>query len=341
MCGTSRDGLDVAEVIIHEENGRFSFELIATNCYDLTTGLNHKLKEASSLNALDLALLDREVGIFMADCVNHFREYHKLKPTFIASHGITLFHQPGLGMTFQLGHGGVLAAKTGLRVINDFRSQDVALGGQGAPLVPLCDQLLFSEYDFTLNLGGFANISVLGEPTIGFDIGPCNFLLNHICEISELDYDAGGKIAKGGTIDKAFFDCLNSAKYFDRAPPKSMGEEWFNQHHLMLLEQFGHLSLENKLRTAVEHISFQISKTLCHKGVCLVSGGGAHNDFLISRIKSLSKTTIEKPPKNIIDFKEAICFTLLGCLRLQNRNNTESSVTGASKSCSAGAVYLP
>ena len=222
----------------------------------------------------------------------------------------------------------------------DFRSQDVALKGQGAPLVPLADSHLFSNYEYTLNLGGFANLATNAASNIsGFDICVCNLALNNIALQLGHPFDDGGELAKSGQLNKPLLDSLNNLDYYLDLPPKSLGTEWIAEHITTLL--MGNLSAPiDLLHTLSEHIAIQIGTALPSAGRCLVTGGGAYNTYLIERIRHFAGCDIIIPDKNVIDYKEAIDFAFLGALRLLGQTNVLSSVTGAKNDTISGAVYI-
>jgi anhydro-N-acetylmuramic acid kinase len=277
----------------------------------------------------------------MAQCVNQFLAQAAKKPDYIASHGHTVFHQPKIGLTKQMGSGAILAAKTGITSICDFRTTDVALGGQGAPLVPIGDMLLFPEYDGCLNLGGIANISqYTGKSCIAYDISLCNIPLNFLAEQFGSSYDKDGNLAQKGEISAELLEALNKPEYFSLQGAKSIGFELFAEYYKPLMENFP-ISTEDKLRTMCEHIAIQIANNVNRLQKILVTGGGAKNKFLIHLINEKTDTKIVIPDEQLIDFKEAIVFAFLGYLRIHEVNNCLSSVTEATRNSCGGAIYIP
>src|SRR5690606_10401585 len=258
---------------------------------------------------------------------------------FVASHGHTVFHQPEAGYTLQIGNLPEIAAHLNLKVICDFRVDDVALGGQGAPLVPIGDALLFAQYDYCLNLGGFANVSfVEGSRRIAFDICAVNTVMNHLVAPLGLAYDKGGEIASRGNVDQELLKELQSLPFYQKAYPKSLGMEWVKSDVFPILEAYD-LKVEDLLRTYVEHIALQLSAIFKPNTTVLATGGGAYNSFLMQRTATLSSANIHIPDPLIVDFKEALIFGLLGVLKLINQVNCLSSITGASKDHSSGRIY--
>jgi len=295
------------------------------------------------INPSELLQLHNEYGFYLGDCVKQFRKEHDIKKIdFIASHGHTIFHQPEKHFTFQLGNGAALSAKCALSVVSDFRSLDIALGGQGAPLVPIGDKLLFTEYTYCLNLGGFANISFEHKgQRVAFDICPVNIILNHLAGILHQEFDKDGLIASKGKVNKELLQKLNSIVFYKKAFPKSLGREWLEKEFMPYIND-SHASIEDKMASVSEHIAVQIATIIKRKkGSLLATGGGSFNTFLMHRIKQLSpqiKVIISK--KELVNYKEALVFAFLGVLRWRGEDNCLKSVTGASKNNSGGSIYI-
>jgi anhydro-N-acetylmuramic acid kinase len=341
MSGTSLDGLDLALCSFEEAGGKYQFKLHQAETIPYENSLKIKLFNAFKANGADLMCLHHEFGVYLGKQADFFLKKHHLKAHAIASHGHTIFHQPKAGFSTQLGHGASIAATAEISTICDFRSLDIGLGGQGAPLVPIGDALLFGEYEACLNLGGIANIS-FNSLNIGrkaYDICICNMALNYLAEQKGLSFDDSGLLARSGNMNESLFNQLNDFSFFSDQEAKSLGYEWFKQNMLDLLNK---QCIEDELRTVAEHIAFQIATVLSQNNIkkVLVTGGGAYNTFLLERIQILANCTIVLPEKSIIDFKEAIIFAFLGYLRLQNKINTLKSVTGAKNNSIGGAVYL-
>jgi anhydro-N-acetylmuramic acid kinase len=342
MSGTSLDGNDI--VLCHFDfNKSWSFKILKAKTYKYSSEWHKKLSAADNLPADKFIKLHKEYGFYLGGLINQFLKNSKEKVDFIASHGHTVFHQPHNFITFQLGDGACIAAKTKITTISDFRSLDIALKGQGAPLVPIGDELLFNNYDYCLNLGGFANISFNSNNTrFAYDICPVNILINHFTRTINLEFDEDGKMAMSGTVNKNLLTELNNVQYYKRDYPKSLGREWLYSEILPVVDKYN-LNLADTLRTIYEHIYFQINKAISsnYKKTILITGGGAYNKFLVSLLKKNNEMIdIILPENKIIDFKEAIIFALLGVLRYQNKVNCLSSVTGASMDCSGGVIYF-
>lgn len=341
MSGTSVDGLDMAAVEIVYKDENWQFEILNTSCISYSEKWEQRLLQAPNLSGEELTRLHFRYGKYIAKEVQKFISTCKLEPDLIASHGHTVFHQPDEGFTLQIGSGEVIAKHTGVPVVADLRTGDVALGGQGAPLVPLGDRLLFSEYDYCLNLGGFANISYKNNETqIAFDICPVNIVLNPLSWKFGFKFDKDGELGSKGKIDAVLLEQLNGLRFYSEQHPKSLGREWVEKNIFPILQNSSASDLD-KLRTYYEHIAIQIAASISGKGTMLVTGGGAFNKFLLERIDAHTFVELILPSEEIIDFKEAIVFAFLGVLRWLGIDNCLASVTGASRNNSSGVIYLP
>ena len=263
MSGTSLDGVDMICVDFNFQNKDIDWTILASHCYDYNEEWKNSLANAHHLSAGELLALDARYGQFLGERVNHFITQNQLKKIDgIASHGHTIFHQPDKEFTLQIGHGAHIQAITGHTVVSDFRSQDVALGGQGAPLVPIGDKLLFSEFDACVNLGGFANISFDdSNQRIAFDICPVNFVINYLCQQIGKDFDDKGEIAKNSDVDRNLVEKLNAIPFYHHQPPKSLGREWVESNIYHLLENSS-ISVQDKIATFSHHAAFQIAEIL-------------------------------------------------------------------------------
>jgi anhydro-N-acetylmuramic acid kinase len=355
MSGSSLDGLDIAFVEFHEASGAWQYEIKAAATQPYSAGWVQKLQNAHQLNALDYQLLHTEYGHYIGEQVNAFIARHQLhyQVQLIASHGHTTFHVPAKKMTAQLGDGAAIAAVTGINVVSDLRAMDVALGGQGAPIVPIGEKLLLGNYPFFLNLGGIANISYNHSGGyVAFDVCPANRVLNTLVQKTGKQYDEGGQLAATGTVREDLLQMLNELEYYQLPYPKSLAND-FGTDVVCALLQNSNANTADLLRTAVEHIAVQISKSVAqlqsnHKPETanhkmLATGGGAHNTFLMQRLQALLQplgVEVVAPDNNIIDFKEALIMALIGVLRWREENNVLQSVTGATRSSIGGAVWI-
>lgn len=344
MSGTSLDGVDIAYVNINQIDNNYQFKIIQTTTIPYAKKWKNDLKNGIYLNKEELKNLDSSYGTYLGKTIKNFIKENNIdKIDFIASHGHTIFHNPTNKYTLQIGNGPEIAKITGFKTICDFRVQDVNLGGQGAPLVPIGDELFFSEYNYCLNLGGFANISYKNKSKrIAFDICPVNIVLNYFAEKLNLPFDNQGKIASIGKINVSLLNELNSLTFYTTKEPKSLGYEFMLNSILPIIDKYN-IEIKDFLRTFVEHIAQQITNKIDSdsKKAILITGGGAFNSFLIERIKSFTKTKIVIPNKSIINYKEALVFALLGFLKEEGKNNCLKSVTGAQKDHSSGVIFTP
>lgn len=338
MSGTSLDGLDLVAAEFWQTNEKWNFKIVSAK----TTSYSHDwlnwLSNSPTLSGEKLIELHTKYGRFLGNKTKQFINETGFRPDLIASHGHTVFHQPALGFTFQIGNGADIAAITGITTVCDFRTGDVALGGQGAPLVPIGDKLLFSDYKYCLNLGGFANISFEeNEKRIAFDICPVNFVLNHFAEKKGLKYDKNGELGRKGKVETDLLEKLNQIDFYQKQPPKSLGREWVEQVFMPIINN-SEISDTDKLRTVYEHVAQQITNVISDKGKMLVTGGGAFNTFLIELLKNHTNAEFVIPSNEIVNFKEALIFAFLGVLKINGQNNCLSSVTGAKHDHSSGVI---
>lgn len=341
MSGTSLDGVDLAEIIFSEENNKISFEIRKTQTVPYSKEWIFKLKNGINYSEKELKVLNSEYTVLLGNIIQTFISENKIENIdVVSSHGHTILHQPQNDFTLQIGNLPEITQIVNQKVVCDFRVQDVELGGQGAPLVPIGDRLLFSEYDYCLNLGGFSNISFEEKgKRIAYDISPVNTVLNFYANKLGFEYDNKGELSKGGTFHKTLFDRLNSLEFYRKKYPKSLGFEFVRDVIFPITENY---ETQEVLRTFTEHIAFQISGNIRQKkSKLLITGGGAYNHFLIDRIRYyLPGTEIVIPNKKIVEYKEALIFALLGYLKLQDRINVLSSVTGALRNHSSGKVFV-
>ena len=340
MSGTSLDGLDLCLTKFELVNGRYRFQILKTDSINYPETWQKKLRSATSLSGEALKTLDIELGVYFGSLINAFLKDSSIQPDYISSHGHTVFHQPDKDITMQIGDGNTIFSETKIPVICDFRSLDVALKGQGAPLVPIGDLHLFNDYVACLNFGGIANISFQkAGKRLAHDICPVNMALSDITSDIDLPFDDGGKMAAQGDIEFELLNALNKIEFYGARGPKSLGIEWYNKHVKSLIKDTT-IGIENRLRTMVEHIAEQISIALAPigEGTVLVTGGGAYNSFLIDVLSTKVSQEIVIPDSELIDFKEALVFAFLGWLKLNDQVNVLRSVTGALKDSSSGII---
>lgn len=337
MSGTSVDGLDICAVQF--ENNSFSF--LATDTYIYSRELQKRLLLSHTLSAVELAQLHVDFGVFCGKSIRTFAEKHHIQADYVCSHGQTVFHTPNTNLTLQIGSGAHIAAESGITTICDFRTSDVAMGGQGAPLVPIGDELLFSEYNYCLNIGGFANVSTnKNGKRIAWDICPSNIVLNSFARKYGKEYDINGDLGRQGIVNQDILSRLNTIEYYQQDAPKSLGREWIEGNILPILEK-ANISDLDKMATYYEHCAFQIGKSLQGNDTkTLCTGGGVKNTYLMQRISQYAESQLIIPDGNLIDYKEALIFAYLGYLRVNEQPNCLASVTGASKNVCGGAIYL-
>lgn len=343
MSGTSLDGLDIAFCeFSFTKTWKFALRFADTMAY--SKEWRTRLAQAHLLSAEDLLTLHASYGVFLGQQVKQFIRQHKVKHVdFIASHGHTIFHQPEKGFTFQLGQGSAIHAAADLPVIYDFRSLDVARGGEGAPLVPIGDKFLFPEYDVCLNLGGIGNLSMdIKGQRKAFDICYCNMAMNYVMNKEGKSFDAGGEIASSGKVNKTLLEEFEKIYSGYHAKRPSIGREGFEKSVQPLLDAAG-ISTADKLRTICESVAGEVAAAIApvkKKGNLLATGGGALNTFLVQVIaeKLTGRANVIVPPARIIEFKEALVFAFLGVLRTNGKTNVLKSVTRARQDSSGGEM---
>ncbi len=352
MSGSSLDGLDIACVEFSEQAGKWSFEIVKTGCYSYSAEWVDRLRRAVDLSAREYQLLHTEYGHYTGQLVNQFIETHQLhyKIALVSSHGHTSFHLPARKMTAQLGDGAAIAAETKLPVVSDLRAMDIAFGGQGAPIVPIGEKILLPDFDLFLNIGGIANISVNTDPYIAFDVCPANRVLNMLANETGKSFDAGGQMAESGTVNTALLEALNNLEYYRQPYPKSLANDFGTEVLYPMIKKAG-ISAADALCTCTEHIAIQVGLAAGHfksrkpgrEGRrLLITGGGAFNHFLVSRIaENIKDQEIETvvPPEDLVNFKEAVIMAFIGVLRWRQEYNVLASVTGASRNSIGGALW--
>ena len=342
MSGTSLDGIDIVYVNFKLEQN-WKYEIIYSNTYKyekkwITLLQNISKEKINSIKKIDLDYT-KVLSKYIIDFIDEF----SIKDIdFISSHGHTALHQPSKSLTYQIGNLPILAEYINQKVICDFRVQDVELGGQGAPLVPVGEEYLFPEYNTLINLGGFANITKrIKNNIIAYDICPINIVFNYLSRMVELKYDDGGYIASTGNMNQDLYDHLQRINYYKQDPPKSLGIEWVNGQIHPILKKFQNVQVKDLMNTFSNHFAFQIAKNIGDHDEVLLTGGGAYNDYLIEKIKNLTNSKISIPDPKIIEYKEALIFSFLGLLRVLEINNCYSSVTGAKINHCSGKIYNP
>ena len=342
MSGTSLDGIDIVYVNFRLDKN-WKYDLINSKTYKYEKKWIRILQNISQEKIHHIRKIDLDYTQLLSKYIVNFIEEFSIKEIdFISSHGHTALHQPSKSITYQIGNLPILAKYINQKVVCDFRIQDVELGGQGAPLVPVGEEYLFPEYNTLINLGGFANITkTIKNNIIAYDICPINIVFNHLSRMVELKYDDRGYIASTGNINQDLYDQLQKLNYFEKDPPKSLGIEWVYDQIYPILNNFQDIAVKDLMNTFSNHFAFQIAKNIGDKNNVLITGGGAYNQYLIERIKNLTNSEITIPDPKIIEYKEALIFSFLGLLRVLKINNCYSSVTGSRQDHSSGKIYLP
>ena len=344
MSGTSLDGIDVVWSKLCF-NKTWFYEILDGKTYGYSSRWKSELQNAHKLQARDLVFLDKKLGNYIGEKINDFLNEKKIQKSqvdLISSHGHTLFHEPENNLTKQIGNGAYICSTTNIKTISDFRTIDIAFGGQGAPLVPIGDQLLFGSYKGCLNLGGIANISYdFKEKRIAGDVNFANMISNYLSNKISHSFDKDGELAKQGKIDGDLILKLEELDFYKKEFPKSLGVEDFNNWYKPLFENCK-ASLNDQLYTSGTHLCRTIKNifNVDRNDALLITGGGAHNKFWINKLKELKVKTVV-PDLKLIDFKEALIFSLLGVLKIRNEINVLSSVTGSLKNLSSGVIHNP
>ena len=358
MSGSSLDGLDIAFAEFQENDQRgqdtakWSYQIRQADCHSYSSEWIEKLRSATSLHALDYQLLHVEYGHYIGRRINKFIDENKLhyQVALISSHGHTTFHVPSKKMTAQLGDGAAIAAETQLPVVTDLRAMDLAFGGQGAPIVPIGEQLLLGNHDFFLNLGGIANVSFKTEPYIAFDVCAANRVLNMLANTAGKEYDEGGQLAQSGTVNKELLNKLNELDYYKQPHPKSLANDYGTDIvYPMIIHS--KCKTEDTLATYVEHIVIQVKNSIARASArtgdinssLVVTGGGAFNSYMIERLRQQLKhmnINVVVPNENLIKYKEAMIMAFMGVLRWRQEYNVLSTVTGAERNSIGGALWI-
>lgn len=344
MSGTSRDGVDMAYLEFQLKNKKWAYQFIEVDTFPYSSEWEEILGKADQFDVKKIEELNRDYTSYLAHQILKFITRHRIQQIdAVCSHGHTIFHQPEKKYTLQIGNLPQLAKFLNQKVVCDFRTQDVRMGGQGAPLVPIGDRLLFSAYDCCINLGGFANISTqTNAHRLAYDICAVNTVLNHYAKKLGYPYDSEGQLARQGKINSGLLKRLDALSFYHKNPPKSLGIEWVKSDVLPLIDSFSIPEIDI-LATYTYHIAKELASCLpdSSQARALITGGGAYNTFLMEQVQKATPCQIILPDPRLIDYKEALIFGLLGILRLRNEINVLHSVTGAPMDHSAGFIYAP
>lgn len=352
MSGTSADAIDVALVTIDNQSIRLIDFIDYPNEHQIDLC---KLNSDAQISLKQLAKLHAHLANNFADAALAMLTKHGLEPeeiTAIGSHGQTIFHAPELGMSLQIGHPAIIAKKTGIITAADFRVDDMALGGQGAPFAPAFHQAILNPKTPTLviNIGGIANVSYLQpkQPPLGFDSGPGNALMDELCQRNfNQAYDLAGQLAQQTPPDTSWLADLLSDPYFSQPSPKSTGREYFNQawlsryptsrSALTQLSTLNQLTVES-LASAIETLNSPAQTP------CYICGGGAYNTTLLKRLQVRLHTHPIKTTEHLginPDAIEAMMCAWLACNRITNLPTPLKSITGAGKNTVLGGLWHP
>ncbi|WNJ21424.1 anhydro-N-acetylmuramic acid kinase [Pontibacter sp. G13] len=349
MSGTSMDGLDLVACTFEIDGDQYSFSVDHAQTVPFDEKWHARLYHLRDQSAEVYAKTNVYFGHWLGETIQSFIREFDISPDFAAIHGQTIFHQPNLNFTSQIGDGETVASYLPCPLVSNFRNKDIALGGQGAPLISLGEKYLFPDYPLFLNLGGFSNVTF---GSIAFDLTPVNIVLNYLWsqreQVTEVQFDEDGDFARKGSFIEPLFDALNELPYYHQAPPKSLGWEWVQEEVLPLLNHYP-ANLEDRMHTFTHHVVFQIARGLeqiqAEGHSMLVTGGGGHNGFLMELLQNslqpLQITISQDAPKQWVDFKEAIVFAFLGLRTLEGKTTTIQGVTGASQASVTGSIHLP
>lgn len=347
MSGSSLDGLDMAMCSFDETNGQIIHRMIDTITVPYSEKWYNDLKSAPVLSGFELMKLDACFGEFIGHEVKMWMMGKHWSVDYVASHGHTVFHEPVLGFTTQIGSGAHIAEQSGLNTITEFRNADVAHGGQGAPFAPACDRALFPGYDAYINLGGIANIflNTDDERWLAWDIGPCNQALNFLAKKSGQDFDTGGLLASQGAVLDAIRHDLIAMYPFHGGYPKSISNAQVQNTWIEYFEgrKENSLDLQSTATLAVaDMITLHLSPVIKRPAKILVTGGGAHNEHLVHLLRRLGTDmglTYDIPSQQIVDHKESLLMAYLGYLTMHDRPYGIHSLTGATCDCIGGVLH--
>jgi len=354
MSGSSLDGLDVADVVFElnfdpkGELNHISWTLQHARTLPYAASWVEKLSGLGKAPLPEVLSAHAAFGRYLGDLLQPLLQTWNTQPEAVALHGHTLFHEPSKGFSFQLGDGHALAQKLGLPVIFDFRTADIALGGQGAPMSPLADKLLFTEHKAWLNLGGIANLTTVDEGRWqACDIGPANQLFNALASEMGLPYDKDGELGRRGKLLPELLEQAVDKAYYHLPPPKSLSNQWVQAEALPLFKNYA-APIEDRLHTAYRFLGLLLFMHLKkfftsteERRTLFITGGGAHNKFLRSCLQEAIQPLnvfLHRPSPLIVDFKEALLIALAGALRLEGLPNFLPETTGARAAAIGGNV---
>lgn len=339
MSGSSLDGVDVAIVDFLSIS---EWEIVSCHLIPYTHEWVDRLRGYYELSARDYIAFQYAYSYYLANLLKPVIKEKSVE--LVSVHGHTLLHDPKRGFSEQIGNGAIISAKTGVPCVTDFRNGDMALGGQGTPLAPIVDQILYSGHDYYLNLGGIANITIIRDNNISaYDICPCNQVLNHFSQKLGHEYDKGGQLARSGQKRDDLISYFDSWSYFSAPPPKSLDNNWIREQFIAGIPNV-------RIVDIVHSLSFWMTDAIANQiitihGVAqsmLCTGGGTHNHFLVELLSerlAARGCQLVVPDAEVIDYKEAVLMALLGHLYITDQRNVLGSVTGALRNSIGGALY--
>jgi anhydro-N-acetylmuramic acid kinase len=366
MSGSSLDGLDLAAVrITPTADGPWQWEVLAAETQVYSDEWTTRLRDANTLSGESYAKLHVDYGHLLGLMVRRFCIEQAVRPDLVSSHGHTVYHQPHIHFTAQIGCGETLVTHLACPLVSNLRAKDVALGGEGAPLVPAAEMRLFPDFELFLNLGGIANLSVLPRTDeasqrmlgrtqhrrppacVALDVAPCNQVLNAWANLLGHPFDANGSIARSGQLIQPLFAQLETLPFYSLPAPRTLGREWVSEYFVPLLPTQPE-TVADVLHTVCCHVGAQTATELARlewpAGHLLVTGGGAHNAFLIECLRAAlapSGITPVVPDDTWVNFKEAICFAALGLMAALGQSNTLAGGTGARQAVAGGSFHFP
>jgi len=347
MSGSSLDGLDIALIFFSDDFYESNeWRLVQSATIPYSPEWVERLKSAVYNKEVDE--IHNNFGTYLGTLVNEFLLNTKIHPELIALHGHTLYHRPEDHISLQLGAAQALADRTNFPAMDNFRIQDILLGGQGAPLAPTVEHWLFSKHKIFLNIGGIVNISShLSGNIVGFDIGPGNQLLNTLSQEVGMAYDEGGQLGKKGIVIKAVLNQAKENEFYRKAYPKSLSNQWVQQEVIPIFQNREY-PIEDRMATAIELIGWSLEIALDQMNIThqkiIVTGGGAFNTTLIDHLQRFSLNSNNQlivASEEIVNYKEAILMGLMGFLNITGSNNIFGISTGSKINHCAGNLCVP
>jgi anhydro-N-acetylmuramic acid kinase len=355
MSGSSLDGLDLAECRFHLEAGEQhprAWAFSHTHTLPLPDAWVMRLRDLPESSALEVAAAHAAYGRYIGEALRNWHKQTGARPDLVAVHGHTLFHEPGAapGFSTQIGDGAWIVAGCGLPVVTDFRTADIAAGGQGAPMAPLTDVYLFPEMDGWLNLGGIANLTLRlpDGRVLAWDICGANQLLNALAAEAGMAMDEDGRLSAQGRVQEELLAMARTNPWYLMPPPRSLSNRQVREELIPLFSRYP-APLPDRLRTALAFVAGMVSDALPGPSTgrdrhLMITGGGAFHPLLMTELKAMIRPlgwTVRTSSPDLIQFKEALLIALAGLLRWRGLPNFIPSASGATVAVCGGALYLP